>query len=130
MDSTPLIIHSPNAPQDRALALQNAGAVLVPCPSVQSGRLDLAKALDLLWRHGITSVMVEGGAEILASMLGHGAVAVDAIVVTVCPRLVRGGVTVDVDYSRLEGVEYHTLGADVVMTASCPVHELQVSDGG
>jgi riboflavin-specific deaminase-like protein len=82
---------------DRA-ALEAAGAVVVPVPAAPSpaagGRIDLPRALALLARPpwSLRSVMVEGGARIIASLLAAAPGTVDALVVTLAPRYLGAGV--------------------------------------
>jgi riboflavin-specific deaminase-like protein len=52
------------------------------------GRVCLQRALKLLWSKGIKSLMVEGGASVISAFLK--AQLVDAIVLTITPRLVGG----------------------------------------
>jgi 3,4-dihydroxy 2-butanone 4-phosphate synthase/GTP cyclohydrolase II len=74
------------SPAGRWLAGQ--GARLLPIPAAESGGVDLAALLETLGALGIRSVMVEGGARIIASMLARHLVHFAAITVT--PRFVAG----------------------------------------
>jgi diaminohydroxyphosphoribosylaminopyrimidine deaminase/5-amino-6-(5-phosphoribosylamino)uracil reductase len=52
----------------RCLELEAAGVTVVPVAS-EGGRIAIPAALEALHEHGITSVMVEGGSEVLGSFL-------------------------------------------------------------
>jgi diaminohydroxyphosphoribosylaminopyrimidine deaminase/5-amino-6-(5-phosphoribosylamino)uracil reductase len=56
------------APMARRIALQRRGVDIVVLPAV-SGRVSLPRLMRELGRRGITSLLVEGGAEINAAML-------------------------------------------------------------
>lgn len=56
------------APTDRRRALAALGVEVVPVPEGQDGRIDPDAALSILAAYGITSVMIEGGAEIAAAL--------------------------------------------------------------
>lgn len=60
------------APRARRAALERAGATLLACDESAEGRVDLRHLLRLLAGHGITSVLVEGGAGIFGSFLQQG----------------------------------------------------------
>ena len=61
---------------------------LLPVTCNGNGHIDLVTALQLLHQRGIRSLMVEGGASVLTALLK--AQLVDAIVVTIAPRIVGG----------------------------------------
>jgi diaminohydroxyphosphoribosylaminopyrimidine deaminase/5-amino-6-(5-phosphoribosylamino)uracil reductase len=65
------IFHGPQAPAQQRLKLQQASALLVETACDEAGRLDLAAILARLGREGLTTVLVEGGAAIHASLLRH-----------------------------------------------------------
>lgn len=77
-----------NEGASQALALQDAGATMLFLPSGADGRVSLPGLLDALAARGMRSLMVEGGAQIIRSFLT--ARLVDALVVTVAPRLLTG----------------------------------------
>ncbi|KDN52709.1 bacterial bifunctional deaminase-reductase, partial [Tilletiaria anomala UBC 951] len=70
---------------ERRLALQAAGATVADVPAGASTR-DWPSVLKTLYEHGIRSVMIEGGSEVISSLLQAHAmltVQVDALVVTI-----------------------------------------------
>ena len=84
------------------------------------GRVCLLEALIALKKRGIHSLMVEGGAGVISAFLRHKLV--DAIVLTVAPRLVGGYKAVaDLGYATLTELPdfspmfTETLGKDLIM---------------
>ncbi len=88
-DRKPIIFGAKTA-ATRQLAhrLEDAGALVVFVDRDVAGGLDLAQVLATLYREDISSLMVEGGAKVLASFLG--ARLVDEIVVTIAPTILGG----------------------------------------
>ncbi len=66
------------------------GVEYLRCRS-RRGRVDLADLLRRLGRRGVTSVLVEGGGEVAASLLADGLV--DRLHLFVAPRLAGGGIS-------------------------------------
>jgi len=83
-----LIYTSRRPPKDRAELLARRGATVVPVPTSAPGRLDMRAVLHNLAQRGATSVMVEGGGELIWSMLE--AELVDKVAFFVSPILVGG----------------------------------------
>ncbi len=84
----PWIIVAPSAPAERVKALSAAGARTVALPTGENNRIDLHALVDWLGRESITSLMVEGGAEVITSFLvAH---LVDQVILTLAPILVGG----------------------------------------
>ena len=115
----PLIATTEQADREREALLEAAGATVLRLPASTDGRVDLAALLERLATLGVSSVMVEGGARIIASFLAQRLV--DRIVVTVAPRLVGGvhplGQTdaSAVRYPSLRNVHYQRAGDDMVV---------------
>ncbi|MEQ8818988.1 MAG: GTP cyclohydrolase II [Sumerlaeia bacterium] len=86
----PWIFCTPQADAERREALESAGARILEVPADAHGHVDLAAAMDRLGDEGITSVMVEGGAQVITSFLT--ARLVDHVVLTITSMLVGGGV--------------------------------------
>lgn len=84
-----VIVTGEDADAERTDALAEAGADLVAVPA-DNGRVDLRLALERLASRGITSVLVEGGAEIAASL--QAADLVDAAYWIDGPRAIGGDV--------------------------------------
>lgn len=104
-----------------AEALARRGARIIPMPVLATSEspeetVDLDELLTTLGESGITSVMVEGGARILASFLSRRLA--QAAVITVAPRFLGGvGITVHAPTAPmpLDHVEYTQAGQDLVL---------------
>jgi 3,4-dihydroxy 2-butanone 4-phosphate synthase/GTP cyclohydrolase II len=120
-DVRPWLIHGPGTPRSRVASLQKAGAEPVTCRTAEDGRIDIAALMRLLADRAVNSVMVEGGARVITSIIRHRLA--DLFVVTISPRVV-GGLTV-IDPERFQDIpnlqfsdpHYQTLGRDVVLWA-------------
>ncbi|GAB4469249.1 MAG: hypothetical protein Kow00124_04310 [Anaerolineae bacterium] len=117
----PWIATTPAASQERADALRRAGARVLPLPARGDGRVDLNALLQQLGRDGIKSLMVEGGAGVIASFLASGLA--DLCVLTLAPVFVGGlhaaadlGIgPMMADLPRLTDVQTCMLEADVIV---------------
>ncbi|MCW2309317.1 bifunctional diaminohydroxyphosphoribosylaminopyrimidine deaminase/5-amino-6-(5-phosphoribosylamino)uracil reductase RibD [Rhodobium gokarnense] len=107
------------APQERVRALQAAGVVVIAAPSAEDGRIDLRIALTLLAARGLTSVMVEGGADLASALLSAGLVDRAAIFSSpgeigpggiAAPDMVRAGLAL----SRFTETETRGFGPDLL----------------
>ncbi|KAI8944926.1 dihydrofolate reductase-like domain-containing protein [Xylaria longipes] len=85
-------------------------------------RLDWRVILSAVRQEGLHSIMIEGGAEVINSLLGENANLVDSVIVTIAPTwLGRGGVTVSpprtlcAPVARLSDIMWLPLGDDVVL---------------
>ncbi len=116
----PWIMTNNEAESDRQVALEQLGAKIYRLPSGDNGGIEIKTVLQRLGEMNINSVMVEGGAQIIASFLGYHLV--DQIIVTIAPVLV-GGVRV-LDYHqqpppkifpRLVNVSYQQIGEDLIV---------------
>ncbi|MFN3308305.1 MAG: RibD family protein [Anaerolineales bacterium] len=112
-------VESPQSP--RWQALQGRGAVLLPLAPDAQGRVAWGDLLATLFERGIRSLMVEGGAQVIHSLL-QAAVA-DQAVITIAPRFV-GGLTVLEEpptsrdapaFPALEQLGCQRLGEDLVV---------------
>jgi GTP cyclohydrolase II len=98
-----------------AQALRDRGAILLHLPAMPDGQVNLKALFSLLGDKGIRSVMVEGGASIIASLirqqLSHYAV------VTIAPRYMPG-ISVTAPGSQataaLHHVTYTQAGSDII----------------
>jgi diaminohydroxyphosphoribosylaminopyrimidine deaminase/5-amino-6-(5-phosphoribosylamino)uracil reductase len=100
-----------------------AGAVLLEVDADAEGRIDLADALQALGRHGLTRVLVEGGARVAAALLRLGLV--DRLVWMQGPLLIGAdgmsavgelGLGALADAPRFDRIISETIGTDVVTT--------------
>ncbi|RPD82197.1 hypothetical protein L226DRAFT_528390 [Lentinus tigrinus ALCF2SS1-7] len=135
--TVPNDIASTEAFAQRAAVLQSAGAHIIEVDAdVTTGAIAVKDLLTALHEHGVRSLMVEGGARVIRSFLSaaHGDSPsrgssdrpgdkrmIDALVVTVAPRLVGeagvgygSGLLADV-LPTFEHVRSETFGPDAVM---------------
>ncbi|KAJ7103268.1 dihydrofolate reductase-like domain-containing protein [Mycena belliarum] len=116
----PWVVAAPDADsawQARKDALEAAGARVLLLPAGAEAH-DPAAMLALLRAEGIRSVMVEGGARVIASLFGA-LTCIDTVLVTTAPRLVGGaGVGYSVgqlNAARFRVVETRLEGQDSVV---------------
>ena len=117
-----LIVVSAEAPLERVQALQDKGAEIINLVP-EGGRPPVQKALDALAKRGVTSLLVEGGAEVLGSFLD--ARLVDRAYVFVAPKIAGGrgalsavagqGVERIRDASELRAMYVRKLGPDLLL---------------
>ncbi|HOD36920.1 MAG TPA: dihydrofolate reductase family protein [Syntrophales bacterium] len=120
-DPPVLIATSENADGDRATALASAGASFLRLPIDSEGLLDLERLLSLLGTMGIKTLMIEGGAQIITSILRNRLA--DQLVLTFAPIYI-GGVTavgpMQLDLPslpRIRNVKCKMFGDDMVLRA-------------
>ncbi len=77
----------PTASRDKLVGLLDAGAEIVLARE-KSGKVDLKHLMKMLGSYGVTSVLIEGGAEVNASALKTGIV--DKVVMFIAPLLMTG----------------------------------------
>ena len=117
----PWIVTTPRADVAKQRQLEAAGATVLRVPARSDGRVDLGALLEELAGRGVSSVMVEGGAEVITGFLG--AKLVDRVVITVAPVYV-GGLNAVKDLVRANGHQrpqlcnttYEQVGRDLVLT--------------
>jgi 5-amino-6-(5-phosphoribosylamino)uracil reductase/diaminohydroxyphosphoribosylaminopyrimidine deaminase/5-amino-6-(5-phosphoribosylamino)uracil reductase len=85
-----LLAVTDRASDARRSAVRALGATLLTLPADEDGRVDLAALLAALHRQGVGSLMVEGGAAIITSLLR--ARLADRVVVCIAPRLMGAGI--------------------------------------
>ena len=86
--NSPWIATSNDVDQERAHKLISLGIKLIYLPTTQTGYIQLPALLDILYKEGIRTLMVEGGAEVLSSFLE--AQLVDFFVLTLSPMILGG----------------------------------------
>ena len=84
----PWIVTTDEAYETKGQELSAAGAKLFNLPADSRGLIQMPALMDVLQREGIRRLMVEGGAEVLASFLY--AQLVDFLVVTISPLILGG----------------------------------------
>ena len=97
---SPWILCAPDAPHDRRRRLEAAGAQLLETPRGADGRLDLLAGLARLRSEGLERLMVEGGANVIASFLR--ARVIDAVLLTIAPRWESGLPALQADGFKME----------------------------
>lgn len=121
-----------NLPAESVAILEEHGGKYIHVPTAlgSSGRMrfDWRDVFDALFRENLLSVMVEGGGQIINSLLDprfHDSI--DSVIVTIAPTwLGQGGVLVSPDRvqdsagtpipaARLSNVSWHPFGEDVVL---------------
>lgn len=116
LQGRPLIAAAEDACRDREAALVREGAEVWRIPRNGSG-LDLAWLLERLSTLGVSSVMIEGGARVITTVL-HRRLA-DQVVLTLSPRFLGGVHAVQPTNGgaapRLEGLQCHPLGGDLIL---------------
>ncbi|KAL2889690.1 2,5-diamino-6-(ribosylamino)-4(3H)-pyrimidinone 5'-phosphate reductase [Ceratocystis lukuohia] len=112
---------------DKALLLGQYGGKYISIPTNKQGRFQWEDILYALSLEGLGSVMVEGGGNVINSLLDASSQhLVDSVIVTIAPTwLGQGGVVVSPDrvtengvaipVARLSDVSWHPFGEDVVM---------------
>jgi riboflavin-specific deaminase-like protein len=80
-----LVAATPRADKKKLAALKKMGIEVLITPPDKTDRVDLKKLLKALGERDITSLLVEGGAEVITSFLKLGLM--DKLVVIIAPRL-------------------------------------------
>jgi GTP cyclohydrolase II len=114
----PIIITTPRSSTDRVQRLEEQGA-RVYTVGESEGRVDLGAALRLLNGLDIRSVMVEGGATVINSILASELV--DYCVLTITPKIIGGVKAVEslcqpqnAAPLSIDDCRYHTLDRDLI----------------
>ena len=117
-----LVAVAESAPLERVKALRDAGAEVAVFPA-RSGRVDLSVLMQELGKRGITSVLLEGGGTLAASLLEAGYI--DKVIAFVAPIIVGGdaapspidgcGIDKLADAVRIHNIKIHRIGSDVVV---------------
>lgn len=116
----PVLIYTESTDLPRIEALRERGAQVVTLPTVEPGAV-----LADLYSRGVQSLLIEGGAEVLASFVASGLY--DRVMVDCAPLLIGGkgapgplageGFAELASAARLEGFETGREGGDVILTA-------------
>ena len=119
-------------PANKAALLEKYGGkfIYLPMEKLDSGHhhIDWNKTLITLRTNGLQSIMIEGGAQVINSLLEpHSMSLIDSVIITIAPTwLGQGGVVVSparrydpagnsISAARLTNVEWHPFGEDVVL---------------
>jgi diaminohydroxyphosphoribosylaminopyrimidine deaminase / 5-amino-6-(5-phosphoribosylamino)uracil reductase len=84
--TSPVVVLGREATGKRKAALERRGVTVIEPPA--PGAVSLPWAMRALWRHGLRSLMVEGGSELLGAFLAAGLV--DAVTLYRAPLLLGG----------------------------------------
>jgi diaminohydroxyphosphoribosylaminopyrimidine deaminase / 5-amino-6-(5-phosphoribosylamino)uracil reductase len=109
------------APVDRCERARSLGATVLSLPEDTEGRVNLGTLLAELCRHGVGSVMVEGGARLITSFLGNRLV--DRLAVCIAPKILGSGIEAvgdlgicELDDSlTLTGTSFVPYGRDIIL---------------
>ena len=118
-----IIVTIPGADESKAAALHQRGIEVLVAPEDERGKVDVGYLLGVLGQRGISSVLVEGGAETITSLLRLNLV--DRLVVVIAPKIMGKGIeavgelnisdvnhTIKLSFSRL-----YRSGEDIVIEA-------------
>jgi GTP cyclohydrolase II len=111
-----LVCLEKEAHSEKADALARVGATLLPVEPDIAGNISLQHLLPALTRHGIHSVMVEGGARVIGAFLTQKLV--DRVMLTIVPFFVGGLKAIETpisDFLELGNLSYLSTGRDVVI---------------
>jgi riboflavin-specific deaminase-like protein len=114
----PIIATGPSACDAKAAQLTAAGAQLIRVPLREDGLIDLTQLLPRIKQMGFRSVMVEGGAKVITSVLASQIA--DQLLLAIAPRFVGGMRAVNPipeseEMPRLHDVHYQLLAGDLVV---------------
>jgi diaminohydroxyphosphoribosylaminopyrimidine deaminase/5-amino-6-(5-phosphoribosylamino)uracil reductase len=123
LEEVPTLIAATSAAEgQRVERLRAAGATVAVLPDT-GGRVDLTALMEELARRTVTCVLLEGGAELTASMLAAGLV--DKAILFIAPKLVGGraapgpvggaGVERMADAPPIHNVTCRRFGADIAL---------------
>ncbi len=116
-----LVASTPAAPEEKLSTLKKQGIEVLTLPTDSSSRVDLKALLKTLARRQISSVLIEGGAEVITSFLQLGLA--DKIICIIAPKLMGAGVSPltylnikDVSQSlKLNFTKVYRSGEDIVV---------------
>ncbi len=101
----------------REVALVQAGARVIRVPLEANGRVDLARAINVLGAQGITALMIEGGAQVIRTTLKQRLA--QHLVLTIAPIWLGGIRPIEEGngWPTLHNVRVQQLGDDVLLEA-------------
>ena len=118
-----LVATTPAAAKDKLAALRKAGIEVLTVPPDADGRVDLSQLLKMLGERSMTSVLVEGGSEIITSFLRLNLA--DKLVAIIAPKIMGKGIETvgelnikDIDKAlKLSFTKTYRSGDDIVVEA-------------
>jgi len=131
-----LVAVTGRAPQRKIRQVLRTGAEVLEVPGDGRDRVDLAGLIALLGRRGISSVLVEGGARVITTVLQERLA--DRIVVVVAPKILGRGIDAvgDLNIRRMDeavGLTWRKVfrrGEDVIFDGILRNHEAPRKDAG
>ncbi|MDD5127353.1 MAG: bifunctional diaminohydroxyphosphoribosylaminopyrimidine deaminase/5-amino-6-(5-phosphoribosylamino)uracil reductase RibD [Dehalococcoidales bacterium] len=119
----PTIVFTANADAAKSKKLREAGVEVLEVSADEQGRVDLKQALLVLGQRGISSVLVEGGAEVITSLLRQKLA--DRLVIFIAPKVMGKGIEAVGDLRisevgkvlKLEFLRTYRSGPDIVVEA-------------
>ena len=120
-DLSTWIVIGNHDPDGSSETFRQKGITLIGCRRDDDGMIDLVTLMALLGRRQVDSIMVEGGARVITSLVKLKLA--DLFVITVSPKLVGGLPIIDTrgfaaaSPLKLTDVCYQPLGADLVVWA-------------
>jgi diaminohydroxyphosphoribosylaminopyrimidine deaminase/5-amino-6-(5-phosphoribosylamino)uracil reductase len=118
-----IIATTPAASEKKKVSLKNMGIEVMEVAANNRGRVDLEDLLFKMGTRGVSSVLVEGGSQIITSMISKGLA--DKIVVTVAPKILGKGIEAVGDLGiseiarsvKLSPAKVHRKGPDWIVEA-------------
>ncbi len=126
-DHSCLLACTDRTKNERIHEVESLGAEVVRCRPDPRNRVDLMHLLDQLGRRGISSIMVEGGSQVITSFIESQLV--DQMIITIAPRLVGGlpilghPATINGTHLSLNPLSYRSCGPDIILWAQPQWHE-------
>jgi GTP cyclohydrolase II len=113
-----LVASVAGGPPERRREIEAAGATVLSTSASPDGRVNLANLMSHLSERGMRSIMVEGGVQVIRSLMA--AQLVDYLVVTVAPRFIGGEHGVRLQTELLAGptmrsFHHSKIGGDLVL---------------
>lgn len=119
----PWIFTLPESDPARMRTLENAGARIFRTPhsgAVSNGKIELCRVLARLKELGISSILVEGGAQVITSFLASRFI--DQFIITIAPVLIGGVRAFETGWNRnsfklprLREIHQEILGEDIMV---------------
>lgn len=118
-----MVITTPRADKKKLSSLKDKGIEVLTIREDERGEVDLKELLFYLGRRNISSILVEGGSEVITSFLREGLV--DRVIAVIAPKIMGKGVEAvgdlgigDVNHTlKLSFVKTYRKGEDLVIEA-------------
>src|SRR5262249_28394482 len=133
-DAATTVLTTDRSSANRRAELRDAGASVEVVATGNDG-VDIAAALERLGQSGVRSLLVEGGAKVITSMLAAGVV--DRMIVAVSPWIIGAGTEAvrDLGVSRItDGIRLvnrsvHAVGDDVLLAGDIDPASTDAANG-